>query len=296
MAGKTIVIDDIKAMTKEEAVERALNIAEAKPEHIVAVTEVKKGRSSFFGLFTSEGIYSVEIDKTRKPQPKAEPQEKKKETPRETAKDGKKDLRKEEKREGKRDERKREKPVKTEKSAVIPDSAPEKSDKAAFFDAIHDEGEDMTPAADERYEDITESLAEKTRAILEKMGLVLNVNVTKLSERNYLVEIFGEDNGIIIGKKGKTLNSFEYLLKSIFKKYRIEVDVEGFKEKRYDTLKKLSKKMAEKVLKTGKTVKLNPMPARERKIIHEVMNKYPQIDTFSEGREPNRFIIIKKKR
>ena len=106
----------------------------------------------------------------------------------------------------------------------------------------------------------------------------------------------GEYNGIIIGKKGKTLNSFEYLLNSIMKDYRIEVDVEGFKAKRTETLRELGKKMAEKALKSGKPVRLNPMPPRERKIIHEVVNKYPELDTYSEGRDPKRYIVIKRKK
>ena len=54
--------------------------------------------------------------------------------------------------------------------------------------------------------------------------------------------------------------------------------------------------MAEKVSRYGKTVRLNAMPPRERKIIHEVVNKYPDLDTYSEGRDPKRYIVIKKKR
>ena len=54
--------------------------------------------------------------------------------------------------------------------------------------------------------------------------------------------------------------------------------------------------MAEKALNTNKIVKLNPMPPRERKIIHEIVNKYKELDTFSEGRDPKRYIVIKRKR
>jgi len=67
-------------------------------------------------------------------------------------------------------------------------------------------------------------------------------------------------------------------------------------EKRNETLRILAKRMAEKVSKYGKTVRLNAMPPRERKIIHEVVNKYPDLDTYSEGRDPKRYIVIKKKR
>ena len=56
------------------------------------------------------------------------------------------------------------------------------------------------------------------------------------------------------------------------------------------------KKMAEKALKSGKPVRLNPMPPRERKIIHEVVNKYQELDTYSEGRDPKRYIVIKRKK
>lgn len=76
---------------------------------------------------------------------------------------------------------------------------------------------------------------------------MLKVEVDRLSDRNYLVNLYGEDNGIIIGKKGKTLNSFEYLLNSIMKDYRIEVDVEGFKAKRTETLRELGKKWQRKL-------------------------------------------------
>lgn len=128
------------------------------------------------------------------------------------------------------------------------------------------------------------------------MNLDFEIELSKVKERNYIVNLIGNDNAIIIGQKGKTLNSFEYLLNSIFKDCRIEVDVEKFKEKRNETLRALGKRMAEKVLKTNKTVRLNAMPPRERKIIHEVVNKYPNLDTYSEGRDPKRYIVIKKKK
>lgn len=139
-------------------------------------------------------------------------------------------------------------------------------------------------------------IIEKTKILLEKMSLNFEIEIKKLKEKSYVVNLIGEDNAIIIGQKGKTLNSFEYLLNSLVKDCRIEVDVEKFKEKRNETLRALAKKMAEKVLKTNKTVRLNAMPPRERKIIHEVVNKYPNLDTYSEGRDPKRYIVIKKKK
>ncbi len=135
-----------------------------------------------------------------------------------------------------------------------------------------------------------------SQELLNKMGLELEVEILRLEGRNCVINLYGEDNGIIIGKKGKTLNSYEYLLNTLIKDVRIDIDVEGFKEKRNVTLRDLARKMAEKAMKTTKPIKLNPMPPRERKIIHEVINKYLELDTYSEGKDPKRYIVIRRKK
>ena len=239
---------EIKAIDKEKALKRALNIlgVELTDNETVDIVEKVAPRKKFFGLLGTEpGIYEVSI-KTK--------QEEKKEV--KEHKEHKPYIHKFEK-------EKTEKHVKTEK---VDHSEQEKeiSEKVAFF--------------------------------VEKMKLDIKYKIRRVKERLYVVEFFGKDNALIIGQKGKTLNSFEYLLNSMIKNCKIEIDVEKFKEKRNDTLRVLAKRMAEKVSKTGKTVRLNAMPPRERKVIHEVVNKYPDLDTFSEGRDPKRYIVIKKKR
>lgn len=238
---------EIKAMSQEQAITRALKIMEATPEQVVNVIEKQKSKS-FLGIFNREGVYEIEIDKT--------PKEKKE--------------------------------SKIEKIKDIEVTEKKK-------EHVKEQTIDIKEVKKDK-KDISETIQKKAEELLEKIGLVLKVEVDRLSDRNYLVNLYGEDNGIIIGKKGKTLNSFEYLLNSIMKDYRIEVDVEGFKAKRTETLRELGKKMAEKALKSGKPVRLNPMPPRERKIIHEVVNKYPELDTYSEGRDPKRYIVIKRKK
>lgn len=242
---------EIKAMSQEQAITRALKIMEATPEQIVKVIEKQKSRS-FFGFFNREGLYEIEIDKTIsnvKKEIKVDKVKKVEET---------------------------EKRKETVKETIVETKEIKKDRK--------------------ENKDVSEAIKKKAEELLENIGLVLKVEVDRLSDKNYLVNLYGEDNGIIIGKKGKTLNSFEYLLNSLMKDYRIEVDVEGFKAKRTETLRELGKKMAEKALKSGKPVRLNPMPPRERKIIHEVVNKYSELDTYSEGRDPKRYIVIKRKK
>ncbi|TDT69827.1 spoIIIJ-associated protein [Hypnocyclicus thermotrophus] len=143
---------------------------------------------------------------------------------------------------------------------------------------------------------IEELVIKKTKELLEKMNLDLEIEITKSKEHFIAINLYGSDNGIIIGKKGKTLNSFEFLLNTLIKGCKVEVDVEGFKEKRAETLRELARKMAEKAIRTNKTIKLNSMPPRERKIIHEVINTYEELDTYSEGKDPKRYIVIKKKK
>ena len=238
---------EIKAMSQEQAITRALKIMEATPEQVVNVIEKQKSKS-FLWIFNREGVYEIEIDKT--------PKEKKE--------------------------------SKIEKIKDIEVTEKKK-------EHVKEQTIDIKEVKKDK-KDISETIQKKAEELLENIGLVLKVEVDRLSDRNYLVNLYGEDNGIIIGKKGKTLNSFEYLLNSIMKDYRIEVDVEGFKAKRTETLRELGKKMAEKALKSGKPVRLNPMPPRERKIIHEVVNKYQELDTYSEGRDPKRYIVIKRKK
>lgn len=141
-----------------------------------------------------------------------------------------------------------------------------------------------------------EEIISNIKTLLENIGLNLRLEYKKISEKHYHIQLFGEDNGIIIGKKGKTLNSFEYLINSIYKDYKIEIDVEEFKEKRNKTLRELGRKMAEKCIKNRKIIRLNPMPPKERKIIHEILNKYSELETYSEGRDPKRYIVIKYKK
>ncbi|MFC2424706.1 MAG: protein jag [Fusobacterium polymorphum] len=250
---------EIKAIDKEKALKRALNIlgVELTENEAVEIVEKVKPRKKFFGLFGTEpGTYEISIKTKEK---KEEVKEKKNFTP------------------------------KTEKVEKNPKyEKQEKIEKAEKVETSHKNNAENI--------ELEKEITEKVSFFVEKMKLDIKFKLKRIKERVYVVEFFGKDNALVIGQKGKTLNSFEYLLNSMIKNCRIEIDVERFKEKRNETLRILAKRMAEKVSKYGKTVRLNAMPPRERKIIHEVVNKYPDLDTYSEGRDPKRYIVIKKKR
>ena len=250
---------EIKAIDKEKALKRALNIlgVELTENEAVEIVEKVKPRKKFFGLFGTEpGTYEISIKTKEK---REEVKEKKNFTP------------------------------KTEKVEKNPKyEKQEKIEKAEKVETSHKNNVENI--------ELEKEITEKVSFFVEKMKLDIKFKLKRIKERVYIVEFFGKDNALVIGQKGKTLNSFEYLLNSMIKNCRIEIDVERFKEKRNETLRILAKRMAEKVSKYGKTVRLNAMPPRERKIIHEVVNKYPDLDTYSEGRDPKRYIVIKKKR
>lgn len=128
-----------------------------------------------------------------------------------------------------------------------------------------------------------------------------NAKVKCLSEDEILkLEIESEDAGILIGKRGSTLDALQYLTSLVVNKkcedfVRIVLDTENYREKREDTLEHLALKIADKVKETKKSIMLEPMYPNERRIIHTTLQKDRKIVTKSVGKEPYRRVIISLK-
>ena len=122
------------------------------------------------------------------------------------------------------------------------------------------------------------------------------INVKKENNGKYLVILDGKDMRFLIGEKGSALNNLEYLISTTkkFKNLKISIDSNNYKEKREKSLRDLARKKGKAVLATGNAVKLNPMAARERKIIHEEVSFMKGLQTESVGEEPKRYLVIKK--
>ena len=134
-------------------------------------------------------------------------------------------------------------------------------------------------------EEILKELPEDTTYNITKNGQGLNV------------EILNKNLGFLIGYRGETLYAFQNILsaiagKGIDKKVRVILDIEGYKEKREKTLEELAQKVAKTVIKTRKPIKLEPMQAYERKIIHSALQQNNKVETESIGEEPNRRIVV----
>ena len=152
----------------------------------------------------------------------------------------------------------------------------------------------------ERPEDLVEQEEHIAKTFLQdvakEMGLKVNVKVS-CNKDNVYVDIDGEDSGTIIGKRGSTLDALQYLTSLVVNKdqnnyIRVVIDAENYRQKREKTLEKLAFRLADKVARSGRSVRLEPMNPYERKVIHTALQKRKGVTTRSEGEEPYRRVIV----
>lgn len=137
------------------------------------------------------------------------------------------------------------------------------------------------------------------KSTAEKMKLELSFSAEENPENLY-IEIEGKDAGTIIGKRGQTLDAIQYLTSLVVNKdkedyVRVVIDAENYREKREKTLEKLADRLAGKVIKTRRSVRLEPMNPYERMVIHAALHNHSKVKTRSEGEEPYRRVIIELK-
>jgi spoIIIJ-associated protein len=130
----------------------------------------------------------------------------------------------------------------------------------------------------------------------EQMGAPIDINV-KQDGKHVLFTLTGEKIALLIGKRGQTLNSLQYLTQLVINRYSDQyltliLDAEDYRKRRNDTLVQLAWRLSQKAIKTGKNVTLEPMPSYERKVIHTALAENKRVKTYSDGTEPHRFIVI----
>ena len=135
--------------------------------------------------------------------------------------------------------------------------------------------------------------------VTKEMGLILDITAKTGADSLY-IDIQGKDSGTIIGKRGQTLDAIQYLTSLVVNKEnqnytRVVVDAENYRSKREKTLENLALKLAGKVARTKRSIKLEPMNPYERKVIHATLQNHPQVTTRSEGKDPYRRVIIELK-
>ena len=138
--------------------------------------------------------------------------------------------------------------------------------------------------------------------VFNAMNLAVVVN-TKYDEeeKNLNIDLAGEDMGMLIGKRGQTLDSLQYLVSLVVNKesesyIRVKLDTENYRERRKETLENLAKNIAYKVKRTRRSVALEPMNPYERRIIHSALQDDKYVTTHSEGEEPFRKVVVTLKK
>jgi len=151
----------------------------------------------------------------------------------------------------------------------------------------------------DKMEERKEKIESFLREVTSKINNQVNFNI-ETSEKNIYVKIEGELLGYLIGYRGETLNALQIILSRIANKdytttAKVILDINNYRNKRKEILEELAVKVSKKVLRTGKSETLDPMPAYERKIIHDKLQENNQIITHSVGDEPYRKVVISKK-
>lgn len=138
--------------------------------------------------------------------------------------------------------------------------------------------------------------------VFAAMQIDAKIEITENKEENTMnVDLSGEDMGVLIGKRGQTLDSLQYLVSLVVNKeseeyIHVKVDTENYRQRRKETLENLAKNIAYKVKRTKRSVSLEPMNPYERRIIHSALQNDKYVTTHSEGEEPFRRVVVTLKR
>lgn len=149
---------------------------------------------------------------------------------------------------------------------------------------------------------IDENVVEFLSSIFEAMKMEVEILVAVNEEEHTIeVELKGDDMGILIGKRGQTLDSLQYLTNLAINKhsdeyYKVKIDTEDYRKRRKETLENLAKNIAYKVKRTKRPVSLEPMNPFERRIIHSALQNDRYVTTHSEGDEPYRHVVVTLKK
>ncbi|MBQ8537580.1 MAG: protein jag [Clostridia bacterium] len=272
----------------------------------VTIEILQEGSKGLFGLFGSrmakvrltvkeeeeDPLASLTASKPAKPAraEKREPKPEKKEAP----KAEKKEAPKAEKKEAAKPEKKEQKKEATKSERKPAPKAEKKEAPKAPAAPV-----EMAPQAD------PETAAGKAQQFLQTLTQMMGVNVSVAvstdENGNVLVNMTGDTLGILIGRRGETLDALQYLTSLRVNKgqegyTRVTLDTENYRAKREEALTRLANRMANRAVKTGRKVSLEPMNPYERRILHSALQANDAVDTHSEGEEPNRHVVITLKK
>ena len=308
----------VTAKTVSDAITEASIQLETSSENI-EYTVIDEGSKGFFGIgsrkamiearkkFTDEDlmqeVFGEKKEKAEKPKREPKKEMKKEQMPelkKEAAPEKKEATHKPEKRENREVKKEPRRPAAVkpiEKEAEKPQEKPERPAEAAEEAVFAEPKQPRVPADPEEA---------KRRAVtfLTDMFRVMDMQIevhASFEDDTLSVDLSGEEMGLLIGKRGQTLDSLQYLTSLVVNKgkasyVRVKLDTEDYRNRRKATLENLAKNIAFKVKKTRRPVFLEPMNPYERRIIHSALQNDPYVTTHSEGEEPNRKVVVTPRR
>ena len=266
---------DVTGKTEDEAISKALEQLGLDRDD-VSVEILERAKSGFLGLGSCPAKVRVSYGEEEEPVlPVTAPvtPEKKPEQPKKPAAE------KQPAPEKKPERKSRSEKTEKEEKAPTPKPAP-----------VQDLGEEVD---DEKSQAIRKFLT----GLLAQMENEATVKVYQPEKGRYKVILEGENLGALIGRRGETLDAVQYLTSLKVNRgqegyTRVTIDTENYRAKREDTLVRLANRMANRAVKTGRKVSMEPMNPYERRIIHSALQANEAVDTHSEGEEPNRHVVI----
>jgi spoIIIJ-associated protein len=154
------------------------------------------------------------------------------------------------------------------------------------------------PPVDDDYteEDPSEILEDLLREVTEGLGLECEVVVAQ-EDGILRGSVEGDDVGLLIGRRGQTIDAIQHLAQRIVfpggqSEARVVIDADGYRERRAQALREAAAEAAERALESGQPVELDPMPATERRVVHEYLRDRGDVQTHSEGDEPERYLVV----
>jgi spoIIIJ-associated protein len=273
---------EVSAKTVDEAITKACIELEISSDRL-DIQVITEGSSGFLGFGSKPAVIKVR----KKEEPEKEPEVPEEEPVKEAPKPAEKP-------------EKKEKPKASRKEGGKKDSP--KKEKSASRE--HVPAKEETPL-EKTEEEIVTMKASATRfldGVFKAMELPVEITMEYHRETGSLdIDFAGEDMGILIGKRGQTLDSLQYLTSLVVNKdqkeyVRVKLDTEDYRKRRKETLENLAKNIAYKVRRTRKPVSLEPMNPYERRIIHSALQGNKYVETYSEGNEPYRHVVVSLKK
>ena len=279
---------EFSAKTVDEAITKASIEFETSSENL-EIQVISQGKAGFLGFGSKPAIIRAGKKEAEEilPEEVKEPAKKSVPARKEEKKPGVPHAVKEEKKE-QRKEGKKENSIKAQEASAAKEEKPREERKVLL-------------RTEEEIAEIKEEAVKFLSGVFKAMGLQVEIKIEyKNEEGNLDIDFEGEDMGILIGKRGQTLDSLQYLTSLVVNKgrqgyIRVKLDTEDYRNRRKETLENLARSIAYKVRKTRKPVSLEPMNPYERRIIHSALQGNRYVETYSEGNEPYRHVVVKLK-